>query len=469
MFQKFWQTLNLFVFLLLILLKVTFESASDSHLGRFSKDDYESRIDPYEWTEATPVLKDEYVADCQFVSSQDGWLVSTSGSILRWNGSNWERVQSVDIDSGWRGYRIDVLSPDNVWFVGKVSGGERSILLNWNGSGFQSFMVQAEAEFTELDDVSMLSDQLGFASGVTSKRTSLTFISERVIYQWNGKEWNQVSFPRSLLEENVRLSSMTLVSPSEGWASEVGSLFFWDGNEWLRYDEKLAPFSLFWVIHQFDFLSPANGWAVGQNNPQSEDGKPGIILHWDGKNWTKIATADKVLFALDMVSASEGWAVGKSSYGIKNEGNSNNSVLHWDGIQWNEVKIPTSASFDTICVYDHTLGWIFGGDSETSGDQTTYKSVWLHLEKTSPTVTLSPKLMPSRSPTVTIRNSVATDSKVKLPNPVSGTPTLSATVTLAFAGKGETGSYNFAILATILSIILLVVIFLTFQRKLRRP
>lgn len=462
MIRKSWQLVSgLFFLLSLFLLKLG--STSAFNLPGEPKAGRAAHVDQYQWQEVSPLLPDEHVADCQFVAVDDGWLVTDQGSILRWNGTDWKPVQSAGLNPDWYFVDIDVLAPDSVWLAGWEIGGEQSIILHWDGSDFQSYQVKADAEFTYLNELSMLSDQLGFASGSSEIRVPLTFIANRVFYRWDGQRWAQAPFPRSLQEENIALSSIEIVSPSEGWAAEDGRLFFWDGKNWLGYDDQLAPFSLFRIIHQFEFLSADNGWAVGQALLQAESDDPGIILHWDGKSWSKAASASHVLFALDMVLSDEGWAVGKSVFGVKSKAEADNVVLHWNGSQWNEVAVPTSDSLDTICAYDSTFGWLFGGHSEVVGDQTIYKPIWLRLIKSLPANTPGSYITPSTTLAPPATHTPVPTSTIELQ---TDRPLATTTKTTALPVENGTMNFPFATVGVAVIVVSFVLVFLFFRAKL---
>jgi hypothetical protein len=70
-------------------------------------------------------------------------------------------------------------------------------------------------------------------------------------------------------------------------------------------------------LYAVDMLSADDGWAVGDQ---------GVILHWDGQAWSHVpGPTTEPLYALDMLSSTDGWAGGGSEPGV---------LLHWDGVAW---------------------------------------------------------------------------------------------------------------------------------------
>jgi hypothetical protein len=70
----------------------------------------------------------------------------------------------------------------------------------------------------------------------------------------------------------------------------------------------------------------------------------------DNWAWTKAAN-NANLNSIDMISSTDGWAVG--SDGI---------IIHWDGVSWSNVTSPTGAWLSCVDMVSSTDGWIVGAD-----------------------------------------------------------------------------------------------------------
>ncbi len=91
-----------------------------------------------------------------------------------------------------------------------------------------------------------------------------------------------------------------------------------------------------------DMVSATDGWAVGSG---------GVILHWDGHNWTMAPSpTSSPLSSVAMVSATDGWIVG--GFG---------TILRWNGSAWTQVKSPNNASLSSVDMVSATDGWAVGG------------------------------------------------------------------------------------------------------------
>ncbi len=87
--------------------------------------------------------------------------------------------------------------------------------------------------------------------------------------------------------------------------------------------------------------------------------------------WNKLghvtSPTTKHLFSMDMITSTDGWAVG-----------SDGCIIHWDGTSWNNVTSPTGAWLSCINMVSSTDGWIVGADGiyrwqkETNNFPTTF-------------------------------------------------------------------------------------------------
>ncbi len=97
------------------------------------------------------------------------------------------------------------------------------------------------------------------------------------------------------------------------------------------------------TVWSVDMVSSSDGWAVG-------DG--GIIIRWNGTSWNSLTSpTTKHLFSVSMVNATDGWAVG-----------SDGCIIHWNGTSWSNVTSPTGAWLQYVDMVDSTDGWIIGAD-----------------------------------------------------------------------------------------------------------
>ncbi len=110
-------------------------------------------------------------------------------------------------------------------------------------------------------------------------------------------------------------------------------------------------------------ISASNVWAVGSVSLFSEVKNKTLIMHWNGKTWSQVASPGPVsgnatLSAVAAVSARDLWAVGGRDNQVL--------ILHWDGKAWKQVASPKLAGggqLDGVAAISATDIWAVGAMS----------------------------------------------------------------------------------------------------------
>ncbi len=99
-----------------------------------------------------------------------------------------------------------------------------------------------------------------------------------------------------------------------------------------------------------DMVSASAGWAVGSG---------GAMLRWNGKVWAPDTRVDKAYqwYNLDLLSASEGWAVGVMM------GTGQSVVAQWDGTQWTEAALDRAGWLTGVSALPGGEAWAVGGSA----------------------------------------------------------------------------------------------------------
>jgi hypothetical protein len=99
-----------------------------------------------------------------------------------------------------------------------------------------------------------------------------------------------------------------------GLANEAHTLILhWDGVNWTQIaSPDVGGLNAVAAINENDV------WAIGD-----------AILHWDGHNWTQVAKPPAILHAIAAVGSNDLWAVGEGPL-----------IMHWDGKSWRTVSSP---------------------------------------------------------------------------------------------------------------------------------
>lgn len=155
----------------------------------------------------------------------------------------------------------------------------------------------------------------------------------------NGR-WSRVPVPTELFD-------VFTVSGHDAWASSLGyGLYHWNGSKWSKAPgtEAIESDSLF-------MLSATDGWAVGKQFWHFTEG------HWiDASDLIPNDIGNAGPFRLSMLSADDGWAVGEQGV-----------ILHYDGKLWKQVESPLVsdvpnqwASLNSISMVSPDEGWAAG-------------------------------------------------------------------------------------------------------------
>ncbi len=206
------------------------------------------------------------------------------------------------------------------------------------------------SESANLYDVDFISQDNGWAVG-----------ADGLIIHWNGNNW-EVSKPGagSGGPYFYDLYSVAFSEANNGWAaggikSEGGCQFLiyhWDGSTWAEISLPEA-WKLLGCVHDMAVLSSTDVWITGTNN-NLQGTEKGVIIHWDGSNWTMISVLSSYnIYSLSALSSDNIWAI--TADGI---------ILNWDGVKWNEKTQLDSANIiyartsdDVFAVGDKIWHW----------------------------------------------------------------------------------------------------------------
>lgn len=133
------------------------------------------------------------------------------------------------------------------------------------------------------------------------------------------------------------------------WAAGAfGNIVRYDGKEW-RPSPLPDPYKHFHIFDLF-FLSPDNGWAVGED--QVVPKKQGVMFHYDGKGWSFVDNpSTDSLVSIHFTSPENGWAVGADS-----------NLLHYDGTRWEKVQPPKFCYLSRVFLSSPDDGWAVGNE-----------------------------------------------------------------------------------------------------------
>jgi hypothetical protein len=267
--------------------------------------------------------------------------------VLEWDGNDWTSTpfQQGDLTD------IDMVSGTDGWAIGSEAW-------RWDGSAWITMTHSITTNPNiQLQAIDMISATDGWIIG--SEGTP----PQGVVFHWDGSSWSivPISLAEGLLDEVV------MVSADDGWIfgshqSPAYLPFFlhWDGNSWTEFDShNLGSLASFYSA---DFSSPSNGWAVGDRFIDPVHGYAPVLLQWNGTMWTEVEppVSQGSLESLSFSSEHEAWAVG-SRY-VSGRGYEGPIILHWSCNQWTGVNSPSYERLHYVDMVSATDGWAVGDD-----------------------------------------------------------------------------------------------------------
>ena len=218
------------------------------------------------------------------VSPASAWAVgavidpagNNHGAIIEhWNGSRWSLVANPasSPSSGGGLYALKVISPANVWAVGRqenASGTIVPLVQHWNGKAWSIVPVPAGAAPSALSSISASGPKDVWAAD-DQLRPGSADTAAPLVEHWNGKTWKVMPLP-DLGADGDKATGIFAASSSDVWVTNLvaanpgtpGVLLHWNGAAWAKVQAP-GP-QEFGVISQFNGIAgtgPANVWASG--------------------------------------------------------------------------------------------------------------------------------------------------------------------------------------------------------------
>jgi len=271
-------------------------------------------------TYSTSPLVSNNLTSVYTISPSDGYAVGQHGTILRLASGGWGVVaqcpgpsclQDVTLRS------VFELPTGEAWAVGNAtSSGATATILHWLPPGPWSQVPSNTPNGANLTSVFFLADgSEGWAVGTVGTTT--------LIDHWKNGVWTVVTYTPPIAG-NLALDSVVIVNnnPSNVWATGTSSS---GGAIALHYDGTIwspSPINQLgltgWATISFVPGSTNDAWIVGGNLA----GAGGQTLHWDGMTWTDVPLVPRPFAfprftSIQMLSATDGWAVGYAGHIIR--------------------------------------------------------------------------------------------------------------------------------------------------------
>jgi hypothetical protein len=169
-----------------------------------------------------------------------------------------------------------------------------------------------------------------------------------------------------------RLYGVTTLSRSDAWAVGLmpnsSLILHWNGRAW----SKSLAGAGYYLGTGAD--SASDVWAVGGTNWFSPSAP--LIQHWTGTAWTRVPSPDPagggILSGVTAISPDDAWAVGLVGPGPGIPSPVKPLIEHWDGTSWTITKFPEPAgggAFGSVSATSPDDVWAVGSTGPTSEGQ----------------------------------------------------------------------------------------------------
>jgi len=261
-------------------------------------------------------------------AGNDAWAVGAGGTILHWDGAAWHKTTSPTAKI------LRSVAPARANLA--LAVGHEGVAVKWNGTAWSSQTTKTTNWFRAVSLV----------PGSSTAWAAADMAGVCLFLYWNGSAWeSKIAGKVHFFGGSV--DGISMVNANAGWAvgsafssaisSYAGTALRWDGSNWAT-----LPLSTTAELSAVDMLSTTDGWAVGEE---------GTLLHWDGAAWTARGgnPTSEDLRAVDMLSATQGWAVGAAGV-----------ILHWDGSAWTAVASPVTQDLLGVAIASADNAWAVG-------------------------------------------------------------------------------------------------------------
>jgi hypothetical protein len=158
------------------------------------------------------------------------------------------------------------------------------------------------------------------------------------------------------------LNAVAAVSAKNVWAVGCSGgcngpdslILHWNGKRWSKVASP-DPGAGLDELTGVSAVSARNVWAVGYACTIAHCGAGNVyrtlVVHWNGKKWSTVSSPDpstvsNLLYGVTAVSATDVWAAGSQTPDVSTLP-STSLVLHWNGKKWSRVHSPTASKAST--------------------------------------------------------------------------------------------------------------------------
>jgi photosystem II stability/assembly factor-like uncharacterized protein len=217
------------------------------------------------WSIASGSIVPPALRSLFILSADDIWTVGDEGTILHYDGVQWNEITSSAIDNTFSLTAVTATSKHNVWVTGSLG-----VLLHYDGTTWTRItasIFDAGANLPNLLSISMSSTYDGWIVG------NRAHSSNGLIFHYHNGKWQEIQTTAL-----THLQSVLMISTTDGWAvGDAGTILHYTNHLWTQVEN--APATPDALLAGISFTSAQDGWAVGDK---------GAMLHYQNGLWSTL-------------------------------------------------------------------------------------------------------------------------------------------------------------------------------------
>jgi photosystem II stability/assembly factor-like uncharacterized protein len=338
-----------------------------------------------QWAEISPPSWGYYngLGEVEATSAGDVWAagsLNTAPTLFRWNGTQWQTVPAPH-----SGYVADIeaRTANDVLVAFRPGQTSSCAVYQWNGTGWRHMPGNTGCPnaIVPISENDVLAVGTHFEPDPLDPQTGRNLAHAE---RWDGTQWETVPSESPGRDGSNLLFDVEAVSPDDIWAVGYYSTYaqngrhktlalHWDGEEWNHIPSPNYLGNQTSTLTDVSAISSNDVWAVGYaGDPQYEHSLRGLLMHWDGTSWTLVDSpwSSILLNSVEMVSATDGWAVGYFQWTSGGSTNRRVTIFRWDGTRWSVTSVAeppgSNAWLNDVVATSPTDVWAVGVANERS-------------------------------------------------------------------------------------------------------
>jgi hypothetical protein len=178
------------------------------------------------------------------------------------------------------------------------------------------------------------------------------------IFHYDGSSWHRSPSPTDQI-----VTAVSMLSSTDGWAVAQGSILHYTGGAWrVAYTYSVPGDTIF--LTTIAMISPSEGWVGGDGTASTDNG---FLLHYHGGEWLRVAlpgaSASTNVNAISMLSPDEGWALER----LFGDTGTSSRLLHYQNGAWRAVGGTIDATLTGLAAVSSHMVWMVGSVTGTTG------------------------------------------------------------------------------------------------------